>query len=168
VGTVYHSNDLPMFSCFAKLKNKANVAKAGVFWYLRLWGFIVYFESVILLFVAYNSYYEELDGRAVSALSVRSRKLSIVRRGQSLDGWPKICSRYHPLHFQGGLTSGRRPVVKINAESLSQHDEKHVVPTPLSGIRVRRRSIPFENIGNVFFNQIILIKIINLIWFYKK
>jgi hypothetical protein len=40
---------------------------------------------------------------------------------------------------QGGLTSGRRPVVKIIAESLSQHDEKHVVPTPLSGIRVGKR-----------------------------
>jgi hypothetical protein len=37
------------------------------------------------------------------------------------------------------LTSGRQPVIKINAESLSQHDEKHVVPTPLSGIRVGRR-----------------------------
>jgi hypothetical protein len=31
------------------------------------------------------------------------------------------------------LTSGRRPVAKTIAESLSQHDEKHVVPTPLSG-----------------------------------
>jgi hypothetical protein len=30
------------------------------------------------------------------------------------------------------LTSGRRPVVKVIAESLSQHDEKHVVQTPLS------------------------------------
>jgi hypothetical protein len=30
-------------------------------------------------------------------------------------------------------------VVKIIAESLSQHDEKHVVPTPLSGIRVGER-----------------------------
>jgi hypothetical protein len=39
------------------------------------------------------------------------------------------------------LTSGRRPVVKIIAESLSQHDEKHVVPTPLSGIRVGGRRI---------------------------
>jgi hypothetical protein len=39
------------------------------------------------------------------------------------------------------LTSGRRPVVKIIAESLSQHDEKHVVPTPLSGIRVGRRRL---------------------------
>jgi hypothetical protein len=29
-----------------------------------------------------------------------------------------------------------RRQVKINAESLSQHDEKHVGPTPLSGIRV--------------------------------
>jgi hypothetical protein len=37
--------------------------------------------------------------------------------------------------------SGRRPVVKIIAESLSQHDEKHVVPTPLSGIRVGGRRV---------------------------
>jgi hypothetical protein len=44
-----------------------------------------------------------------------------------------------PLQFQGGLTSGRRLVVKIIAESLSQHDEKHVVLTPLSGIRVGER-----------------------------
>jgi hypothetical protein len=35
--------------------------------------------------------------------------------------------------------SGRRPVVKIIAESLSQHDEKHAVPTPLSGVRVGGR-----------------------------
>jgi hypothetical protein len=33
----------------------------------------------------------------------------------------------------------RRPVVTIIAESLSQHDEEHVVPTPLSGIRVGKR-----------------------------
>jgi hypothetical protein len=52
------------------------------------------------------------------------------------------------------LTSGRQPVVKIIAESLSQHDEKHVVPTPLSGIRVggrRRRLIyvaPLIKIGD--------------------
>jgi hypothetical protein len=33
---------------------------------------------------------------------------------------------------------GRQPVVKIVAESLSQHDEKYekYVPTPLSAIRV--------------------------------
>jgi hypothetical protein len=35
--------------------------------------------------------------------------------------------------------SGRRPVVKIIAQSLSQHDENPVVPTPLSGIRIGRR-----------------------------
>jgi hypothetical protein len=34
--------------------------------------------------------------------------------------------------------SGRRSVVKIISESLS-HDEKHVVPTPLSRIRVGKR-----------------------------
>jgi hypothetical protein len=34
---------------------------------------------------------------------------------------------------------GRQPAVKIIAESLSQHDEKHVVPTPLSGVRVGKR-----------------------------
>jgi hypothetical protein len=32
-----------------------------------------------------------------------------------------------------------RLVVKIIAESLSQHDEKHVVPTPISGIRVGKK-----------------------------
>jgi hypothetical protein len=37
------------------------------------------------------------------------------------------------------LTSGRRPVVKIIAKSSSQHDEKHVVSAPLSGIRIGRR-----------------------------
>jgi WD40 repeat protein len=41
------------------------------------------------------------------------------------------------------LTSGRRPVVKIIAESLSQHDEKRVVPTPLSGIRIGRRRLTY-------------------------
>jgi hypothetical protein len=43
------------------------------------------------------------------------------------------------LQFHGELTSGRLPVVKITAESLSQHNEKHVVPTSLSGIWVGRR-----------------------------
>jgi hypothetical protein len=42
------------------------------------------------------------------------------------------------------LTSGRRPVVKIIAKSLSQYDEKHVVPTPLSGIRVGGRKSKFK------------------------
>jgi hypothetical protein len=41
------------------------------------------------------------------------------------------------------LTSRRRPVVKIIAYFL-QHNEKYVVPTPLRGIRVGRRSIGDE------------------------
>jgi hypothetical protein len=41
-------------------------------------------------------------------------------------------------YSQAGLTSGRRPVVKLIVESLSQHDEKHVVPDPLSVIRVEK------------------------------
>jgi hypothetical protein len=56
-------------------------------------------------------------------------------------------SRWSRLHLQSLAPTpvsrrvDSRPVVKIIAESLSQHDEKHVVPTPLSGIRVggRRR-----------------------------
>jgi hypothetical protein len=35
--------------------------------------------------------------------------------------------------------SGRRPVVKIIAESLSQHDEKHAVPIPLSVGKGRKK-----------------------------
>jgi hypothetical protein len=51
-------------------------------------------------------------------------------------------SRWSRLHLQSLAptpVSSRRPVVKIIAESLSQHDEKHGVPTPLSGIRVGGR-----------------------------
>jgi hypothetical protein len=40
-----------------------------------------------------------------------------------------------------GLMSGRHLVVKIIVESLSQHDEKYVVPTPLSGIRARKKNL---------------------------
>jgi hypothetical protein len=56
-------------------------------------------------------------------------------------------SRWSRLHLQSLAPTpvSRRVDVrqaagrKIIAESLSQHDEKHVVPTPLSGIRVGRR-----------------------------
>jgi hypothetical protein len=50
------------------------------------------------------------------------------------------------------LTSGRRPVVKIIAESVS-HDEKHVVPTPLSGIRVGGRFIIIHDLITPFFHM---------------
>jgi hypothetical protein len=63
------------------------------------------------------------------------------------------------IQFQGGLASGRRPVVKIIANYLSQHDKKHFVPTSLSGIRVRnirvrkRRTLKFlYNINLSQFN----------------
>jgi hypothetical protein len=63
-------------------------------------------------------------------------------------------SRWSRLHLQSlaptpvsrrvdvRQAAGRKNIF-INTESLSQHDEKHVVPTPLSGIRVggRRRRI---------------------------
>jgi hypothetical protein len=45
----------------------------------------------------------------------------------------------HSSFKEGGRQAGRRLVIKIIAESLSRHDEKHVVPTPLSGIKVGRR-----------------------------
>jgi hypothetical protein len=55
-------------------------------------------------------------------------------------------SRWSRLHLQSLAPTpvsrrlvGRRLVVKIIAEPLSQHAEKHVVPTPLSGIRVEGR-----------------------------
>jgi hypothetical protein len=54
--------------------------------------------------------------------------------------------------------SGRRPVAKIIAESLSQLDENHVVPTPLSGIRVGGRDIgDSESVLELFQSKIVLI-----------
>jgi hypothetical protein len=84
---------------------------------------------------------EELDGPAVSVLR---RAIAEVKQRWSVIGWvtenllslaPCFVRRGEPSlapKFQGGLTSGRRPLVKIIAESLPQHDEKHVVATPLS------------------------------------
>jgi hypothetical protein len=52
-------------------------------------------KTSVILFKKVRMYvkvcmYEKLDSRVVSALSGRLRKLSSVRRGQSLDGWPKF------------------------------------------------------------------------------
>jgi hypothetical protein len=44
-----------------------------------------------------------------------------------------------PRAPQGEMTLERQPVVKTIFESLSQNDEKHVVPTPLSGIRIGKK-----------------------------
>jgi hypothetical protein len=62
----------------------------------------------------------------------------MLRKARLSVGPVIICSRSHPFQFQGGLTSGRLLVLKIVAESLSLHDLKHVVPTLLSGISVRK------------------------------
>jgi hypothetical protein len=53
-----------------------------------------------------------------------------------------------PAAFAVQFQSGRRPVVKIIAES--QHDKKRVVPTLLSGIRVgkRREVVQVKPINN--------------------
>jgi hypothetical protein len=94
----------------------------------------------------------------------------IIRASEgTLSRWSRLHSQSlaHPLQFQGGLASGRRPVVNIIAESLSQHDEKHVVPTPFSGIRIGRRScsyneshilvgrVPCENSGSDYIITLI-------------
>jgi hypothetical protein len=100
---------------------------------------------------------EELYDPAVSAIVEATQypqwsvigwvtKIYYLELLRALEGKLSRWSRLHlqslaSLQFQGGLTSGRRSVVKLNAESLSQHDEKHVVPIPLSGIRVGRRRI---------------------------
>jgi hypothetical protein len=66
--------------------------------------------------------------------------LELLRASKgTLSRWSRLHLQSLSLQFQGVLTSGRRPVVKIIAESLSKHDEKHVVLTPLNGIRVGKR-----------------------------
>jgi hypothetical protein len=64
---------------------------------------------------------EELDGRAVSALGVHAIAEAKHRSPWPVTGWvTKIYYLRAPPCF--GLTSGRRPVVKIIAVSLLQHD----------------------------------------------
>jgi hypothetical protein len=68
---------------------------------------------------------------------------SVLRKARSAvgPGCVAVVSTHSSFKVSFKLTSGRLPDVKIVAESLSQHDEKHVVPTPLCGIRVGRRRI---------------------------
>jgi hypothetical protein len=67
---------------------------------------------------------------SVSAFSVWSRNLRASKDMLSHWFWLHLQSLVHSPS-QGGLTSNRRPVVKIVAKSLSQHDEK-MKPTPPS------------------------------------
>jgi hypothetical protein len=70
-------------------------------------------------------------------------------------------------YSQRGLTSGRRPVVKIIAESLSQHDEKHVVPTTLSVEKGRKKKTSYEEYCKcrllAYRHLIAILKVINLL-----
>jgi hypothetical protein len=50
-------------------------------------------------------------------------------------------SHHSFINSQEGLTLGRWPIVKINDKSLPQHDEKLVVPTPLSEMRIGKYNI---------------------------
>jgi hypothetical protein len=61
------------------------------------------------------------------------------------------------------MTSGRRLVVKIIAEYLSQHDEKDVVPAPLSGIGVENiRSQPIISLlSGLFMNNVTKLNILH-------
>jgi hypothetical protein len=94
---------------------------------------------------------EELDDRAVSALSVCTRKLSNDRRGQSFSVLLRISegtlSCWSRLHLQSLASTpvSRRIDVRQAAGCKNKCRIfittwwKHVIPTPLSGIRVGRR-----------------------------
>jgi hypothetical protein len=56
-------------------------------------------------------------------------------------------------YSQGGLTSHRWPVVEIMVESLLQYDEKHVVPTPLSGTRIGNKKVKLETSSPIIFSK---------------
>jgi hypothetical protein len=86
----------------------------------------------------------EAKERSQRSLIVRVTKIYYLELLRTSEG---TLSRWSLLHLQSLAPApvSRRVNVrqaagrKIIAESLSQHDEKHVVPIPLSGIRVGRR-----------------------------
>jgi hypothetical protein len=63
-----------------------------------------------------------------------------------------------PTPVSRGVDVRQAAVVKIIAESLSQHDEKHVVPTPLSGIRVGRRRLYVYNVFDIPYQAETMLK----------
>jgi hypothetical protein len=122
---------------------------------------------------------EELGGPAVSALSVRSPKLSNVLKGHRMGDHhllfrvPPCFGRHVKLLVPAAFAvvsthysfkEGWRQVGRKNNSSLSQHDEKHVVPTPLTtplshkGRKKKKNmshaSSPKEIFGKLKFSQI--------------
>jgi hypothetical protein len=61
-----------------------------------------------------------------------------------------VLAAFAVVSIHSSLTSDRRPVIKIFAESLSQHDEIHVVLTTLSEISVEKRKF-FECRGKTSY-----------------
>jgi hypothetical protein len=130
----------------------------------------------VLFYHSFLSLYEELGSWAVSALSVRSRKISIVRGGQSLDGWPKIYY-LELLRASEGFCWSRLYLQSLASTPVSRRVDvrqaagrknkcrifittwlKHVVPSPLSGIRVGTRrfsSITHHLYAHSFYSHVI-------------
>jgi hypothetical protein len=71
--------------------------------------------------------------RRVIGWVTKTYYLELLRTSEGTVGPGCICSRLYPLQFQGGLTSGGRPVVKTIAESLSQHAENMLFRPHLVG-----------------------------------
>jgi hypothetical protein len=96
---------------------------------------------------------EELDGRAVSALSVRSLKLNNVRRGQDhrmcdqnlLSRAPLCFGRHVKLLVPAALALSRRVDVRQVPGRINNRrifiTTWWKTPTPFSGIRVGKRDI---------------------------
>jgi hypothetical protein len=74
--------------------------------------------------------------RAIFMFANKNRVIIVLR---SVIVWETKIYYDVKLLVPAAFASGRRPVVKIIAESLSKHDEKPVLPTPLNGIGVGKK-----------------------------
>jgi hypothetical protein len=89
---------------------------------------------------------EELDGLSNV---LKGQKIYYLELHRSSEGTLSRWSRLHLQSLAPAAVSRRVDVRQaaggklIIAESLEQRDEKHIAPTPLSGIRVGRRRFPY-------------------------
>jgi hypothetical protein len=64
-----------------------------------------------------------------------------------------VCTRPNPQR----RVDVRQAIIKIISESLSQHDEKHVVPSPFSGIRDKKENKIKKEFVHVTNNRLTII-----------
>jgi hypothetical protein len=119
---------------FAILHNIHNYLHKCLYFNLSLETAVssIYFDSTLMMFMALNE--EENGINPIAYLHLLCLLLTCVWYVKPLV--PAAFAGVYPLHFQGGLTTDRRPVIQVSCQ-IPQLDEKVLYRLHLVGYGLR-------------------------------